>query len=441
MISYFVNASRGNKKFLMSVLDALNELRADDFVQLYLQAQSPSVYKLAKGETDPHALLLSEIAEHETLISFTKDHAAIILQAMYAAPSISNPAKAVAMLMMGATLDYEDFSKRFGKDGDLEPQAFEKHELDQNMIYRAFRAGANHSEDVRFIIDKASISSRIFQNDTYIPSLFTGHYKFNQETFTQFLDASIDQHKVELLNYAPKGFFGSDYAEAMIANDVLPDGDLLYVALPELYQAGRVESFKKLLPKIFEANKYPHDLVRSHLAGQLVGEPFADLSPEKIEIRGIFKKAYDQYTASVLDGSAEVSSTGSYHFTKDTLINYFLANDVESFSQLLHNATQSQPVDDDRDPYGELYIHIGNYVMHEIRENGVTSNMKTMLQLLKDTVATRMTQAVDLVCEMPEVTLEEHKRDKRSDRLAEMEKRFGGRPQIVRVSRDEIGLG
>lgn len=422
MLSYHVEASRGNKKFIMSVLTALDKLKADDFVQLYLKAQDPAVYKLTQDDGDPHTKLLGEIAYHENVIHINKDHAEIIIQAMYAAPSISNPTKAVAMLMMGATLDYEDFVSRFGNGGDLEPKAFEKHEIKESSnVYRGFRAGIGHSDDVRFLIDKVSISREIFKNNErpsglYIPSLYTGGFKFTVEGFSQFLDSSLDEHKVNLLSYAPKGFFKTDYFIGLMESNIIPDADALYEVLPELYQAGRVETFKSLLPKFFQSADH-HNIVRSPPLNKILsGEQEAGLTAEQIEIKSIYKEAFDNFTSSVINGVGKTKPGVTYAFVKDTLRNSFKANDLDHFSSVLKEATEALPVTEG-DPFDELYSHLAGYLIGEMREEGATANMKSMLVLLKDTVVARMNDAVDMACQMPEVTFEEHKRNKRDDRI------------------------
>jgi hypothetical protein len=423
MLSYHVEASRGNKKFIMSVLTALNKLKADDFVQLYLKAQDPAVYKLTQDDGDPHTKLLGEIAYHENVIHLSNDHAEIIIQAMYAAPSISNPTKAVAMLMMGATLDYEDFVSRFGKGGDLEPKAFEKHEIKESTnIYRAYRAGLVHSDDVRFLIDKAGISKEIFKNNeraggVYIPQLYSGGFKFTNEGFSQFLDSSLDEHKVDLLSFAPKGFFETDYFIGLVESNIIPDADTLYEVLPELYRSGRVEVFRSLLSKFIEHADY-HNIVRSPaLTKILSGEQESDITAEQIEIKSIYKEAFDNYASSVINEVSKTKPGIAFAFVKDTLRNSFKANDLDHFSSVLKEATDATPVTDGRDPFDELYSHLAGYLIREMRQEGATANMKSMLVLLKDTVVSRMNDAVDMACQMPEVTYEEHKRNKRDDRV------------------------
>lgn len=440
MFSYHVDASRGNKKFIMSVLNALDKLKADDFVQLYLKAQDPSAYKLDRDDSDPHAKLLAEIAQHETLIKIKKDHGEIILQAMYAAPSISNPTKAVAMLLMGATLDYEDFVSRFGKGGDLEPKAFELHEMnDFGKLYSAFRAGAKQSEDVRFIIDKVSISSEVCKKavengSPRIPSLFVGDYKFTIDTFSQFLDSSLDEHKANLLIHAPTGFYGSDYFKDLVEQNIIPDSDELHDALPELYQAGRVDIFRQLLPNLFEI-KHSHDIVHSpRLVKLLSAEQEGELTPEQVEMKAVFKATYDNYTSSMISGTGKTPEIVSYAFIKDTLRNSFKANNLDHFASVLKEATQSHPVGKGRDPFDELYVHLAGHLRSVMSQEGATANMKAMLVLLKDTAVSRMNEAVDLMSNLPEVTFEEHKRDKKADR----QEKFLA--QIQKVGLDELGL-
>lgn len=447
MLSYHVEASRGNKKFIMSVLTALEKLKTDDFVQLYLKAQDPAIYKLTQDDGDPHTKLLGEIAHHENGIHLNKDRAEIIIQAMYAAPSISNPTKAVAMLMMGATLNYEDFVSRFGKGGDLEPKAFEKHEIKESSnIYRAFRAGLDHSDDVRFIIDKAGISREIFKKniersgEVYIPPLYRGGFKFTNEGFSQFLDSSLDEHKVDLLTFAPKGFFETDFFIELVENKIIPHADTLYEVLPELYRAGRVEAFKTLLPKFIEYADY-HNIVRSPGLNKILsGEQEAGITSEQIEIKSTYKEAFDNYASSIINEVGKTKPGITFAFVKDTLRNSFKANDLDHFSSILKEATQSYPVDEGRDPFDELYTHLAAYLISVMRKDGATANMKTMFMLLKETVISRMNDAVDLVSQMPDVTFEEHKRDKRNDRRERIEQAFGVRHQIVRVSRDELGF-
>jgi hypothetical protein len=446
MLSYHVEASRGNKKFIMSVLDALNELRADDFVQLYLKAQDPTAYKLDRDDSDPYAKLLCEIAEHETLINIKKDHGDIILRAMYAAPSISNPAKAVGMLMIGATLEYEDFVSRFGKGGDLEPKAFEQHEMgDFAKLYSAFRAGAQQSEDVRFIIDKASISSEVCKKaiengSPRIPSLFVGGYKFTVDTFSQFLDSSLDEHKADLLTYAPKGFYESDYFIGLLESNITLDSDTLYEILPGLYQAGRVEAFKSLLPKFF-AHADHHNIVRSPPLNKILSVGYeAGITAEQIAIKSIYKEAFNNFTSSVISVVGKTKPGVAYNFVKDILRNSFKANDLDHFARVLKEATQSHPVGEGRDHFEDLYVDLAGYMSGLMRSEGATANMKAMLVFLKDTAVNRMNEAVDLVNNLPEVPFEEHQRNKKYDGMERALEASGGIPQIIRAASDEFGL-
>jgi hypothetical protein len=414
-----VDASYGNKKFLISVLSALDELRVDDFVQLYLKAQDPAVYKFSSKAGDVHTHLLSEIACNSRLCPIEKERGAIILQAIYAAPAIANTTKAMAMLMVGATLEYDDFKSRFGAGGDLEPKALDPQAYSiWNVLHHALNTGIKQSDDVRFVIDKARIGETLYKDHqgnkhNHAPFLFSGGFNFDQGSFEQFLDIVPENQKSEILKYAPKGFYASDYFAAMVDNGFIPNWLVRHGVVSELYQAGCVEVFEKLLPHIFVVQSIRAIGQSSDLRDLLSSEPGVEITTSQKQMKQSYKDALNNFTSSLLKSPENSSRYDLLDFVKMTLVNHLIADNLDDFDLVVKQAVEAYPVGSSRDGLSDLYDHVFMYVRHMLDDGVITKNMKAMLTLIKDTMIGRMNEAVDLVNQLPESTVGRRKKDDR----------------------------
>jgi hypothetical protein len=420
MNNYYVDASYGNKKFLTSVLSALEELRVDDFIQLYLKAQDPSAYRFKAEEGDVHTKLLVEIASHAGICPIEQERGAIILQAIYSAPFIANTTKAIAMLMVGATLEYDDFVSRFGSGGDLEPQAMDPKAFSQrNNFSTALAAGIKQSDDVRFLIDKVKVVDKL--NEAHglkqLPIIYRGGFNFDQTSFEQFIEAFPDNRN-SIVECAPPGFYESDYFSELVGQGFVPGPVMLHEAFEELFNAERVDTFKQLLPHLMKTHSSFNIGRHSKLGNLFYSEPGEAMSDEKIEMQHAYKEAFYALTTAIIN-EREGRSKGNAHvslFIRDTLVNALVADHLDDFSRVLKEATDAHPVRDGRDVFDDLYRYVSGYALNEIKNHGATKNLKAMVTLLKDTASGRMNQAVEQINQLPEVTGERRKKKDREAR-------------------------
>ena len=411
MNSSYVEASYGNKKFLVSVLTALEQLRADDFVQLYLQAQDPSVYKHKPEEGDAHTKLLAEIAYNNRHCKIESERGAIILQAIYATPSITNATKALAMLMVGATLEYDDFVSRFGSGGDLSPHMLDPKDFSiGNSLHHALTAGVGQSDDVRFVIEKAKLGETLygyneFNEKLHSPFLFNGGFKFSQESFEQFFDTVPGAERDEMLKYAPKGFYASDYFATILDSGFVPNRWVIrHSAISDLYKEGRLDTFEKLLPQLFIASDAHNIGQSSDLRALFFLPEGSEVTAVQKKMQNSFKEALKTYTSEIISGEKSASLYTRYGFIRDTLGSAFIADNYDDFARVLKEAVVAHPVTSGKDIFDDLYGYVANLAQNDIENHGATKNLKAMLTLVKDTMVVRMNETVDLVNQLPELT-------------------------------------
>jgi hypothetical protein len=422
MDSTYVNASYGNKKFIVSVLSALEELRADDFVQLYLQAQNPSIYKHKPEVGDVHTALLAEISDNARLFQIEKERGAIILQAVYSAPSIANSTKALVMLMVGATLEYDDFVSRFGSGGDLEAQPLDPKSFSQfNVIYHAFKANLSQSDDVRFLIDKVNMSKTLFRDinaaqsrDTMPLFLAAKQFNFTQDSFVQFFESVEDEYKAKLVGAAPQGFLSSDYFAGIVANGFVPNVELEHITA--LFKAGRVDAFETLLPHLFTSNGAYDTLLSAGAMNLFFGQAGKELTEDQAQMQASFRLAFNGYMSSIIKG--EQSPTNMleetrYGFIRDFLLNALIVDGYDDFSRVLKEAVDANPVKDGQDMLEALYLNVIRFARREIAHRGASENLKSMLNLVKDAVVERMNASIDLVNQLPALTPESLEKEDR----------------------------
>jgi hypothetical protein len=411
MNSSYVEASYGNKKFLVSVLTALDQLRADDFVQLYLQAKDPSVYKHKPEEGDAHTKLLAEIAANHRQCKIESERGAIILQAIYATPSITNASKALAMLMVGATLEYDDFVTRFGSGGDLAPHMLDPKDFSiWNSLHHALTAGVAQSDDVRFVIEKAKLGEKLygynaFNEKLHSPFLFNGGFKFSQESFEQFFDAVPETEIDQMLKYAPKGFYASDYFAAKLDSGFAPNPWIIrHCAISDVYKEGRLDTFEKLLPQLFIASDAHNIGQSSDLRALFFLPEGTEVTAEQTQMQNSFRGALKAYTSEMIAGDKSTSLYNRYKFIRDALMSAFIADNYDEFSRVLKEAVVAHPVTSSKDIFDGLYGDVAKLAQNDIENHGATKNLKAMLTLVKDMMVVRMNEAVDLVNQLPEVT-------------------------------------
>jgi hypothetical protein len=419
MIIGNVKASWGNKNFVVSILNALKELRADEFIQLYLQAQDPSVFKHRPDEGDAHTHLLYDIARNSRLCKIEKERGEIILQAIYAAPPVANTTKAMAMFMVGATLAYDDFKSRFGSGGDLEPTPLTDRQLGHwENLSTALYSGVGQSDDVRFLIDKVEAGEKFYENyeDSYgVTSrpLYTGGFNFNPETFSHFFESSRDTRKQKLLNFAPQGFFESDYFSKIVDSGFVPDFESRHSIIPALYKAGCVDTFEKLIPHLFVVSDAKVSGRDSDLSELYFGRAGTEITAAQAQIRDSYNEAFQAYSSKRIAADENTSLYAKYVTIRDALRGALIADSFDDFSRIMIEAADEHPVKIGEDIFDDLYGDVAKLAKNEIADRGMTKNLKAMLTLLKDTMVGRMNQAVDLVNQQPEVAREMSVKEKR----------------------------
>ena len=419
MIIGNVKASWGNKNFVVSILSALKELRADEFIQLYLQAQDPSAYKHRPDEGDAHTHLLYDIARNSRLCKIEKERGEIILQAIYAAPPIANTTKAMAMFMMGSTLEYDDFKSRFGSGGDLEPTPLTDRQLGHwENLSTALYSGVGQSDDVRFLIDKVEAGEKFYENyeDTYgltSRPLYTGGFNFNSETFSHFFESSRDTRKQKLLNFAPQGFFGSDYFSKIVDSGFVPDLEARHSIIPALYKAGCVDTFEKLIPHLFVVSDAKVSGRDSDLSELYFGQADTEITTAQAQMRDSYNEAFQAYSSKRIAADKNITLYARYVTIRDALKGALIADSFDDFSKIMKEAVDAHPVKIGEDIFDDLYGDVAKLAKNDIANRGATKNLKAMLTLLKDTMVDRMSQAVYLVNQQPEVTREMSAKDER----------------------------
>jgi hypothetical protein len=262
MINYNIRASFGNKDFIHSVMAALFELRADEFINLFLKAEDQSIYKISKGEKDPQTRLFIEIIHNLSGMGLERDHGELILQALCAAPSISELSKLMATLSVGATLEYKDFARLFGKGGDfsLSSKKNRTYKIQEEIecARYAFTVGLMQSDDVRFLIDKFKIIEKAFSTDSIEKFLSLPHINLfasnlDADPFFQLLDALPEHKRPSLMHYAPASVFASE-------------------RVLDLFDRGYIRSCGDMTPILTRAFNAENGVLVTKAADQILGD-------------------------------------------------------------------------------------------------------------------------------------------------------------------------
>lgn len=403
-----VHSSYGNSQFMASIMDALDQLKGDEFIDLFLKAENESVYKVAKGKKDPHTALLFEIVQNIYKMDFQRDHGELILQALYAAPAVSELSKVTAMLAVGATLEYEEFKRRFGKGGDFELNTKKnrtypyKHELE--IAQFAFDHGLNQSEDIRFLIDKFKIIQKAFTVDAtqdFFHSLM--RYDFTTESFIELLESFHEFQRPGLMDFAPDSVFTSERAlEFFDRGYINPYGNMNPI-LDTAFEAGNAALVTKAAAIALERRDAGHDQL-DHFIARMDSEKLTDAQV------AIKKDLIEQINAHELD----VSKTQSITFHSSAplyLIRAFDLGNLDHFTKIL-KATNEET-------YGrEIFMPVFMAIVNGKSGFEVNEDHLKMVALLKERIFERVSSLADSVTigvKAPEINRYSYQRNMQDD--------------------------
>ena len=381
-----INATHRNKNFVVSIMQALEQLKTDEFVNLYLQADNQEVYKIKKFDNDPHTRLLREIAWNCRLFPVEKDHGELILQALYALPNISNTNKLLAMLLVGATLDYDDFKNRFGAGGELSPARNIISDVFDELtdVREAFSVGIDQSNDVRFLIDKMKAIEVVYSS-RHIES-FVGrlkYFNFTSSSFAEFYAASSDAHKNMIIHNAPKGLIQSDGIVDLVDNGFVPSKSDIEPSFLSIFQAGNIAAFMKLTKIVLAQSSY----IRGYEAmGRFFSHHMqSGLTEGQLAIKNAFVQELNAYELETADRNPILFGDYAIQY----LTRAFESGDIDQFSKLM---TASRKTDEARQAFMPLFMDINDMVLRGLI---ITDDHKHMMSLLRDSVVEQMNNLIE----------------------------------------------
>jgi hypothetical protein len=370
-------------------MEALDQLKADEFIHLFLQAGNGSVYKLEEGETDGHTKLLVEIVRNLSQIDVQKDHGELILQALYAAPAVSELAKVLAMASVGATLEYDEFNRRFGKGGDFalgrKKRTYSFYD-EQQFVATAFKEGVGQSDDVRFVIDKLKFIEKALTADAVKPFLHSlVRFKFNDESFIQLLEAARDDQKRDLMLFAPRSVVLSDKLFDFVEKGYVSKSSNFWSTLIDAVTLENAVMATKL------ANFITNDL-RDFNGKEQIYRFFAHFKNQQLnEVQSLI---ISDLKAQVALSELKSEETNIFEFERsapDYLLRAFETGDLDHFTTVMEKTSQSKQ----RHHYlMPLFMEVVEQTPHMV----VNENHLKMVALLKEAV---FAQINDLTSNIP----------------------------------------
>jgi hypothetical protein len=383
MDSINFQASHRNKKFIVSIMDALARLNADEFINLFLQADNSAVYKVTKEDKDAHTKLLTEVFYNIRYMNFFKEQAEIILQAMYAAPKMTNLGKVMAMMAVGSVFEHEEFVRLFGEGGDFsfdknQPRSYSYQE-DLHLVRESFRTGRFQSRDPRFLIDKLNVVESAFSTDA-VESFFgsLNQVDFTEDAFIQLLSSRPEQQKSHLMTYAPSSLFGSPKVLDLLDKGYVPHHGNMHVILENAFKSEDAPSVVKvaqiILDQSYQSNGYEQLTYTLH---QLMS---SELTEKQSEIRNELISLFDKYELSVAERNDREFHRSAPHY----LMRAFDRGNLEHFTKILKASSK--------------YVHSRDYHMSVFMEmtadakSGmlITEDHKIMLFMLKDSIVDQL---------------------------------------------------
>jgi hypothetical protein len=419
----YINASHRNKKFITSIINSLDQLNAAEFIKLFVQVNDPAVYKIAKGEFFPQAKLLSEIAENSSFNSLTKDHAEIIIQALYTAPRLENVAKSMAMMLVGGTLGYAEFQRVFGEQGDLKPDVLdgdERYEF-QERLNQVFAGCAAQSTDVRILIDKLKCLEFVLdakENSDRVGMFTLNHYKFDPESFFKFYDCLNENQKRSawLRSQAPHDLYESGVFAKMVAGGYIPHKEFLHTATLKSYTNDDAVTFNTLLPHVVTMNNVrrvfnPHFLNDFERAVDV-----ENLSEKQAQMKQTFNEKVAQLRSQLIVNSNIMPNRELEEFVFDLLIQAYKNDNPEDFCSIVNevNASKSERR---LKTLNAAFEHLYAGATAQLNDKGVTQNTKTMIQAITDCITGRIEDIKAMFENAPTVTEQERKKHKRVDEV------------------------
>lgn len=377
MNSTQIRATYPNTDFIVSVMEALDQLKADEFISLFLQAGNGSVYKLEEGETDGHTKLLLEIVRNLSQIDAQKDHGELILQALYAAPAVSELAKVLVMASVGATLEYDEFNRRFGKGGDFalgkKKRTYSFYD-EQRFVATAFQGGIGQSDDVRFVIDKLKFIEKALTADAVQPFLHSlVRFNFNDESFVQLLEAARDDQKRDLMRFAPRSVVLSEKLFDFVEKGYVSKSSNFWSTLIDAVNSENAVMATKL------ADFITNDL-RDFDGKEQIHRFFAHFKTK--ELNEVQSSIMSDLKAQVALSELKNEETNIFEFERsapDYLMRAFEAGDLDHFTTVMEKTSQSKQ----RQHYlMPLFMEIVERTPHMV----VNENHLKMVALLKEAV-------------------------------------------------------
>lgn len=379
-----INATHRNKKFVVSIMQALEQLKADEFINLFQQADNPDVYKLTKADNDAHTRLFREIALNSRVFPIGKEHGEIILQALYALPKVSNTNKMLAMLLVGATLEYDYFKSMFGEGGDFFPNRNSQSHFfdDLNDARVAFSAGLNQSDDVRFLIDKMRAIESVYPRHTESFVDLLRYFNFTPSSFAELCSASGMDKEMIIYN-APKELIHSSAIVDLMDNGFVPQIPDIEHSYFNIFKSGNVDTFIKFTKMILEKSSsiQGYDFIYRFFLRNLQLE----LTGAQLTIKNALVQELNSYELATADRNPFLFSDCAIQF----MTRAFESGDLDQFSKLTKAANQTGEA---RKSFMPVFMEINDMVSRGLI---ITDDHKYMMNLLKDSVIDQMNNLIE----------------------------------------------
>jgi flagellar biosynthesis regulator FlbT len=381
-----INATHRNKKFVVSIMQALEQLKADEFINLFQQADKPEVYQITKSDKDAHTRLFREIVSNCHLFPIGKEHGEIILQALYATPEVSNTNKLLAMLLIGSTLEYDDFKTRFCDGGELYPRRNTSSDFFEELddARSAFSAGINQSDDVRYLIDKMESIETVYSRhhvESFVCAL--RNFNFTQSSFTEFYEASSEQCRPMVMYNVQEGLVQPNFLTDLVDNGFVPSSSDIEMTLLGFFRGGDVDAFIKLTKKVLEKSR--DNRGREELKEFFDCYMTLQLSEGELSIKKAFIEVMN-------DNDVATAERNPVLFGDSAMLNLtraFESGDLDQFSKLI---TAARKTEEARHAFMPVFMDINDKILRGLV---ITDDRKQMLSLLRDSVTEQMNNLIE----------------------------------------------